>query len=135
MALLLASSCAPKPEPVEYGADMCHFCKMSIVSRQHAAEAVTSKGKVYKFDATECLVHFLKEQNGTEYAYLLASDYERPGTLMPAESSTYLISPQMPSPMGAFLSAFSSPERAQAFQQEKGGEVLSWQQLQERLRE
>ncbi|MCB0569860.1 MAG: nitrous oxide reductase accessory protein NosL [Phaeodactylibacter sp.] len=105
------------------------------MSRQHAAEAVTSKGKVYKFDATECLVHFLKEQNGTEYAYLLASDYERPGTLMPAESSTYLISPQMPSPMGAFLSAFSSPERAQAFQQEKGGEVLSWQQLQERLRE
>ena len=32
---------------------------MTIVDRQHAAEAVTSKGKVFKFDAIECMVCLL----------------------------------------------------------------------------
>ena len=36
--LWLISSCTPTPEPIEYGADMCDFCKMSIVDAQHGAE-------------------------------------------------------------------------------------------------
>lgn len=133
MVLALASSCAPKPKPIEYGMDMCHYCKMSIVDRQHAAEAVTAKGKVFKFDAIECLVHYMAEQPGQEYAHLLANDYEQPGALIPAESSAFLISPEIPSPMGAFLSAFSDMERAQAYQAEKGGEVFGWEALRQHM--
>ena len=134
MLMLLGSGCAPTPKPIEYGSDMCHYCKMSIVDQQHAAEAVTSKSKVFKFDAVECLINYLSQQPGQEeYAFLLVNDYEHPGAMIPAESSAYLISPAIPSPMGAFLSAFSSSERAQAFQAEKGGEVFDWPGIQKHL--
>lgn len=102
---------------------------MTIVDKQHAAEAVTQKGKVFKFDAIECLVNYLGEQEGQEYAFLLANDYEKPGELIPAETSYYLISPNIPSPMGAFLSAFETQERARAVQSEKGGDVFDWNGL------
>ncbi|MCO6490460.1 MAG: nitrous oxide reductase accessory protein NosL [Phaeodactylibacter sp.] len=127
--LLSVASCAQSPKPINYGNDACHYCKMTIVDKQHAAEAVTQKGKVFKFDAIECLVNYLGEQEGQQYAYLLANDYEKPGELIPAETSYYLISPNIPSPMGAFLSAFETQERARAVQSEKGGDVFDWKGL------
>jgi copper chaperone NosL len=130
---LAALSCAPQPQPIEYGSDMCYFCKMSIVDNQHAAMAVTSKGKNYKFDAIECLLPFLQAEQGVEYAYLLVNDYEAPGAVLPAGESYYLISQGIPSPMGAFLSAFSSQERAEATQAEHGGTVYDWAGIQHRL--
>jgi copper chaperone NosL len=130
---LAASSCAPKPQPIEYGSDMCNFCKMSIVDNQHAAMVVTAKGKNYKFDAIECLIPFMETQKGVSYAYLLVNDYESPGAVLPAAESYYLVSKAIPSPMGAYLSAFSSQERAAAVQEEKGGEVYDWAGIRQRL--
>ena len=127
--VLSAVSCTPSPKPIAYGSDVCHYCKMTIVGQQHAAEAVTSKGKVFKFDAIECMVNYLDGQDGQEYAFLLANDYEKPGELIPAASSYYLISPNIPSPMGAFLSAFETREQASKAQSEKGGEVFDWDGL------
>ena len=130
---LAASSCAPKPQPIEYGSDMCYFCKMSIVDNQHAAMVVTAKGKNYKFDAIECLIPFMETQEGVSYAYLLVNDYESPGAVLPAAESYYLVSKAIPSPMGAYLSAFSSQGRAAAVQEEKGGEVYDWAGIGQRL--
>lgn len=127
--LFLISACSPTPKAIEYGADHCHFCKMTIVDRQHAAEAVTAKGKVYKFDAIECMVQYLKEQANTEYAHLLVNDYEEPSTLIDAKTSHYLISEAIPSPMGAFLSAFANKEAAQKIQTAKNGELYNWTEL------
>lgn len=132
---LSAASCTPSPEPIEYGSDMCHYCKMTIVDPQHAAEAVTGKGKVFKFDAIECMVHYLGEEEGVEYALLLVNDYEKPAAFIPAGSSHYLISQAIPSPMGAFLSAFETAGRAQAVQSEKGGEVFDWNGLRARMKD
>lgn len=132
--LLSAVSCAQSPKPIDYGSDMCHYCKMTIVDKQHAAEVVTKKGKAFKFDAIECMVNYLGEQEGQEYAFLLANDYEKPGEWIAAESSYYLISPAIPSPMGANLSAFRTEERARAFQAGKGGEVYDWQGLKAHMR-
>ena len=128
---LSAVSCTPSPKPIAYGTDACHYCKMTIVDQQHAAEAVTAKGKAFKFDAIECMVNYLEGQEGQsqEYAFLLAADYEKPGELIPAESSYYLISPAIPSPMGAYLSAFETQERAKAMQSAKEGEVFDWKGL------
>ena len=42
-------SCDVKPQAIAYGEDACHFCRMTIVDRQHSAELVTVKGKVYKY--------------------------------------------------------------------------------------
>ena len=56
LIILILVGCKVDPNPIEYGADACHFCSMTIVDRQHAAEFVTKKGKAFKFDATECMM-------------------------------------------------------------------------------
>ncbi len=130
LALWWLSACSPKAEPIEYGKDMCDYCQMTIVDRQHAAEAVTEKGRVYKFDAIECMVDYVREkEQKTPFAILLVADYARPGELTDATSATYLISPNLPSPMGAFLSAFAERQEAEKAWKEKDGELLNWQQL------
>lgn len=126
---LFLLACSPKPRPIEYGADACEYCSMTIVDNQHAAEAVTAKGKVYKFDAIECMVNYTLKNADTEMAFLLVNPYTRPGELIPAGGSTFLISKNLPSPMGAFLSAFPSAGEARAMQAEKGGTLYDWEDL------
>jgi copper chaperone NosL len=133
MGLLGLFACSPSPQPIDYGNDMCHYCKMTIVDQQHAAEAITSKGKAYKFDAIECMVNYLKDNEVEAYAFLLVNDYEQPKVLIPAEDSYYLISESIPSPMGAYLSAFATKSKAEAVQAEKGGDVYNWELLQQQM--
>ena len=47
ITMLLA--CSVEPKPINYGRDACHFCKMTIVDNQHAAEIITLKGKAFKY--------------------------------------------------------------------------------------
>ncbi|WP_296314616.1 nitrous oxide reductase accessory protein NosL [Winogradskyella sp. UBA3174] len=127
--LLLFLSCNISPQPINYGSDGCHFCKMTIVDKVHAAEIVTKKGKIYKFDATECMVNFMNEFDTSEIALYLSNNYTQPEKLIDATKSTFLISKNIPSPMGAFLSAFETKERAENTQLIKGGRLYSWTQL------
>ena len=127
--LLFMLGCNVKPSPIDYGNDSCHFCRMTIVDKVHAAEIVTKKGKVYKFDATECMVNFLDEFDSQEVALYLSNDYANPEALIDATKATFLISENIPSPMGAFLSAFSSKKEAEKIQTEKGGNLYSWEEL------
>lgn len=127
--LLLVVSCNVSPKPIAYGSDGCHFCKMTIVDKVHAAEIVTKKGKVYKFDATECMVHFMEEFNSSEIALYLSNNFTEPEALIDAKQSTFLISKNIPSPMGAFLSAFENKEEAENAQTENGGTLYTWKEL------
>lgn len=127
-------SCQPSPREIHYGQDACHYCKMTVVDQQHSAQAVTDKGKVFMFDAIECLVNYQQSQPEQAYSYLLVANYAAPGKLIPAAESHYVISPGIPSPMGANLSAFAhKAEAAQALSQH-GGEAFSWKELPDALR-
>ncbi|MDX1666462.1 MAG: nitrous oxide reductase accessory protein NosL [Saprospiraceae bacterium] len=130
--LFLFSACSPQPSPIEYGADMCDYCKMTIVDARHAAELVTDKGKVFKFDAIECLLPFRNESDQS-FAFILVNDFAEPGELIDATSSTYLISRAIPSPMGAYLSAFSRSEVAKEIQRDKGGALYDWNGINEKF--
>ena len=127
--LFMSMACSPVPQDIHYGKDTCSSCLMTIVDQQHAAELVTTKGKAFKFDAIECMVRYLKEHEGTEYAFTLVNDYNKPGSFINAETATFLISPSVPSPMGAFLSAFASEDQAMKLQQEKAGKLYDWSTL------
>ena len=129
VVLGLLWSCNISPKPIEYGQDACHFCKMTIVDKIHAAEVVTTKGKVYKFDATECMIHFMDEFDTSTIALYLSNNFTNPEELIDATQATFLISKNVPSPMGAFLSAFKNKEDALKLQAEKDGEVYSWESL------
>jgi len=133
LCLILFSACTVEPQDINYGKDACSYCKMNIVDQQHAAEIVTKKGKVYKYDAIECMLQ--DEENNAEEstAFFLTMDYENPNNFLDAKAATYLISENIPSPMGANLSAFSAEDRAENIKAEKGGNVYSWTQIKEEI--
>ncbi len=132
--LILSSfSCQVAPVPIEYGTDSCHFCKMTIVDKVHASEIVTNKGKVYKFDAIECMINFANNFNREEIALYLCNELNTSENLINAEEATFLISENIPSPMGAFLSAFGDKSEAERVQNVKGGQLFDWPSLIEKL--
>ncbi len=127
--LILFVACKPKPQPIAYGVDACHYCKMTIVDKVHGAEVVTKKNKVYKFDAAECMVRFLDEFDSTEISLYLTNTFTEPELLIDATQATYLISKNVPSPMGAFLSAFKTNSDAEMVKNDKGGKLFTWNTL------
>lgn len=105
---------------------------MSIVDKPFAAEMVTTKGKVYKFDAIECMAQFIQEEDENNIALLLVRDFNNPDEWVDANSAFFLISKELPSPMGGYLSAYPTKTAAEAMQAEKGGEILTWEQLKQK---
>ncbi len=133
--IILISGCSVAPQPIEYGSDGCHFCKMTIVDKIHGAEIVTKKGKIYKFDATECMLNSMDDFGTTNIAFFLTTNYSEPEVLIDATHATFLISKNIPSPMGAFLSAFKNKEDAIIVMNTKGGDIFSWEDLINHLKE
>ncbi len=131
--VVVLASCSIKPEPIQYGMDGCSYCSMTIVDRQHAAELVTSKGKAFKFDASECMINHLKEEKDSDIALYLVNDFSNPGDLVDARAATFLISENIPSPMGAYLSAFKDKEAAENVRQANEGVLLNWEELLDRF--
>jgi len=124
------TACDKSAKPINYGQDQCDFCSMGIVQKTHAAQLVTEKGKQHKFDAIECMVNFVKDKSGKfDNATLLVANYNQPGKMIPAENASYLISENLPSPMGAYLTAFASISDAEAAQEKLKGEIYQWDNL------
>ncbi len=131
-SLLLVAACGTDPQPINYGNDACSFCQMTIVDRQHSAQIVTEKGKSYKYDAIECMLRDYQDWNRPNVAHFLVADYANPGSLTDASDAFYLISQNIPSPMGEFLTAFSSEETRQVHI-DSSGEALEWESLRKRF--
>ena len=71
--------CSPTVEPITFGDDQCTFCKMSIVDKRYGAEVLTTKGKVFKYDALECMINALCENMGHRLAIIIPSARSLPG--------------------------------------------------------
>ncbi|MCB0668958.1 MAG: hypothetical protein KDC80_24205 [Saprospiraceae bacterium] len=106
-----ALSCRISPGEINYGKDQCSACKMIISDSRFGAELVTKKGKIYKFDAIECMVPEVLEKGKDGYAFILVTPFDRPGELVNASEVEFLLSPDVPSPMGRFLSAHLDANR------------------------
>jgi len=133
LTVLLFYGCNSGPQEIDYGNDGCHFCKMTIVDKIHGSELITDKGKVFKFDATECMLNYLDDDNDLQVKTLLTNYYEAPTEFINVENATFLISENLPSPMGAYLTAFKTKETAKKVQIEKGGELYNWESLKDKL--
>ena len=133
LCIMSLYSCSKSPQPIDYGKDACHYCQMTIVDRIHGAEIVTDKGKVFKFDAAECLIRYQNDLGSTEGYLLLTNHLETPGAFVPMEEATFLISEDLPSPMGAFLTAFKSDTKATELKIENGGDLYNWEDLQKQI--
>ncbi|MBC8753346.1 nitrous oxide reductase accessory protein NosL [Kordia sp. YSTF-M3] len=133
LVFLLMSACNTNPKPIDYGNDGCHFCKMTIVDKIHGSELITDKGKVFKFDATECMLNYMAETKDLQIGNILTNYYEAPTELIKTQEATFLISENLPSPMGAYLTAFENTANAEKVQAEKGGKLYNWEALKAHL--
>ncbi len=130
---LLFASCSISPERINYGSDACSYCSMTIVDQQHGAEYVTKKGKAFKFDSIECMMNAVKDTDSTKIALFLVNGFDKPGKLVDGTKATYLISNNIPSPMGEFLSAFENKDAAGVAQSEQTGELFTWKEVEQRF--
>ena len=131
---LMVANCTVEPQEIEYGHDGCSYCTMTIVDKKHAAQIVTAKGKVYKYDSIECLIKDAKNHEDSEIAFKKVANFSGMDSFVDAESASYLISSEIPSPMGENLSAFATKKEAQIMQERKKGELLDWKTIQQRIK-
>ncbi len=129
--LLTTAACSTEPEEIRFGTDQCSLCRMNISEHRFGAEIVTKKGKIFKYDAAECMFNALSlgNINYDDAAGFYVIDASNPKQLTDAVNATYLISEKLPSPMGANLSAYSKKSDAEAYQKQFGGELKNWGDL------
>lgn len=132
LLLIIVAGCSSGPQPINYGNELCHHCKMTISDSRFGSELVTDKGKAFKYDAIECMLMDLPNHSGETYT-LYVSDFLNPGKLIPAKSATFLISQEIPSPMGVFVSGYGSEEDARGQQQQFGGNLFDLEALKNHL--
>jgi copper chaperone NosL len=127
LPLVIVFACGKGPEPIQYGKDQCEFCKMTISDPKFGAETVTSQGRVYKYDAIECMINAMKEDR-KENSQVLATPYDLPHTLMSKDSLVFVFSPEIHSPMGANLAAFRNRSTAISLFGEET-EIVAWDKI------
>ena len=133
----LVGACANSdPTPINYGQDSCDLCRMNIVDRRYGSELVTRQGKVYRFDAIECLAGFIIEETVApeDFGTIWVTHYGAPGDLADGKIAAYLISPELRSPMGMNLTAFANLANVTSAQKQYGGEIFGWDETLELVR-
>jgi copper chaperone NosL len=131
LIILLAAftyGCTVEPEPLAYGTDMCHTCKMTLMDPKFGAEIVTKKGKVYKFDDVNCMLGFYHsdfEEQGN-ISHLLVINFAQSNQLIDATNSWYLKSELIRSPMASGIAAFATEEEYSLYKKEWKAILMSW---------
>jgi copper chaperone NosL len=134
--LFIAGSCTVNPEPINFGTDQCEHCRMTIVDNKFGAEIITNKGKIFKFDAAECMVKYVKDGkiSDSDIKEYLVIDASKPGQFTNAKKAVYLVSENFPSPMGANISAFGNKNDADSFQKNYQGDIKDWDRILTKLK-
>lgn len=124
-------ACSVGPEPLRYGEDACHFCRMTLMDNKFGAEVVSVQGKVFKFDDTNCMVNFLNSGTLAErdIAYKLVVDYTMPEKLISAENAFFLKSDKIRSPMASMVAAFEQKADMDRYKGTWKGIYLTWGEL------
>jgi copper chaperone NosL len=125
---LIFISCSTKPQPIQWGKDVCDHCRMTIVDEKFGGEIVTKKGKAYKFDDLICMVKFLgagkvKEE---DIAQKLAVHFRKQNEFIDVTKGSFLYSDELRSPMGGNIAAFASKKEADQANSKGSGKIMTW---------
>jgi len=130
MVIVLAGGCTSnQPKPIAYGSDLCSFCQMMVTDKKFGSELVTDKGRYYFFDSSECMLRYMSENEETHFAHILVTHFGAPDVLADAKTSFYVVSKEIPSPMGANLSAYPNRETAEEIAAAHNGKIYSFEEL------
>lgn len=129
--ILLLSSCSAEISPIHYGSDACDFCRMTITDPKYGGELITSKGKVYKFDAAECMAAFYKNhQSATiKFTGMAVADFTHPGKMIDVKQAVFFQDDQINSPMGANIAALPDTQSVKKGNVSREGKLLGWNDL------
>jgi nitrous oxide reductase accessory protein NosL len=111
----------------------CAHCQMQINNPQFVSHLVKQNGDTLIYDAIECLIAALQTQND-EVNTILVADFSQENKKIEASSATYLQSKNIPSPMGAYLSAYAKKEAAEEAKNTNGGQLYTWEEIQKHLK-
>ena len=119
---------ANDPRPIEYGTRDCDVCRMRITDQRFGGEFVSQTGKVQQFDSIECLANYTAASPSSPRS-LWVSDFDHPGTLIPARAARFVRRAGPSAGMGANLLAVSATQNATALRTRFGGDVMSWDDI------
>jgi len=124
-------ACSISPRPINYGSDVCEFCKMKIMDPRFGAELVTDKGKVFVFDDINCMVLYKQDPQNQrcKYLYEMVMDYQNPRQLIDARNGVYFKSEAIKSPMASKTAAFADHAGYHAIFHQQIGEVFTWDEI------
>ncbi len=133
-ALCVASACgSPAPVPIAIGVDACEHCHMPVSDPRYAAQLVTVKGRVYRFDDIGCMAAFLADgvvpAGKVEAAW--AADFLHPGRWIPVEAAIYLRTDSLHTPMASGLIALNPGAPLDSVARAVGGIRLDWAAVRE----
>ncbi len=124
-------SCNTGPEQINTGIDQCYFCKMTISDARFGAEVITKKGKIYKFDDSQCLLDFLKAGElppaGVKEIYL--SNFCEVHQLLNVKQAVFLRSNNLRGPMGGNIAAFNQADSLRKIQSHYNGINIRWGEI------
>lgn len=128
VAVLALSACgggsSSGPPQIEYGRDVCDQCHMIISEARYASAYRNADGEAFVFDdIAEMLAHIAAGTVPTDDRVWVHDFFTEEWIGAPA---AWYVRGAIETPMGGGIVAFATQEDAQAFAQERGGEVLGW---------
>lgn len=128
---IFLAGCASGPEPIIAGKDNCYLCKMGITDIRYAAELITTKGRVYKFDDIGCLVSYvhtaMPDKKDVKEIYLV--DFSGDHTLVKAKDCFFLAGGDIHTPMNGNIAAFKHEDSMKLMSARLKAIPTSWDQL------
>lgn len=129
MALFLTSCGNNGPEPINYNKDACEFCKMSISESRFAAELITVKGRVYKFDDLQCLLQYDAANKEVAVKNYYVGNFSAEQQLIDATTSFFVKDETLHSPMGGNTATFANKKSAEEYASKNQLQIIEWKDL------
>jgi copper chaperone NosL len=126
---MLAACSTKAPRAIAYDADACEQCHMQVSDPRFGGEVQTRTGKLYVFDALECLLDYQRAKKG-DVGSVWVIDFRSPKTFIVADSAWFVAAPGGRTPMGRGLYATATQTGAEEIRATFGGEIKRWSDLQ-----
>ena len=128
LSLALVSCTGKKQaEDIHWNEDACENCHMKMNDRKYGAEVITNHGRIFKFDAMECLLDFVKK-NEAILSDIYVVDYFH-SELIPVKDAVFVRSHKVHGPMGTNVFATKDSAALKDFAEKDTVQQLNWETL------
>lgn len=129
LALGACSSASAEPFEIKWGETECEVCKMKIMDKQFAAEAIMENEKGYAFDDIGCLMRdWYPEQKEEDIAAMYVKDFNTKDWVE-LDEAMFVYDKESKTPMAYNILSFAKEADAEAYIEENGGEMMDFEQL------